>query len=90
MQPFWIGAADQVFRFSHLQVWDYILMDGPRPTDTPIPAKVLAKMRREFEYWWVSLHLPPQMMFAATGLRVQRSYMLSGMVAVLFMIMRFA
>ena len=33
------------------QVWEYIFLDGPQPTDTPIPADVLSRMRREFEYW---------------------------------------
>lgn len=34
------------------QVWDYIYMGGEMPAGCPIPADLLQRMRREFEYWY--------------------------------------
>jgi len=34
------------------QVWDYIFLDGPSPSDSPIPQASLDLMRREFKYWY--------------------------------------
>ena len=33
-------------------VWDYILIDGPVPSDTKIPQPTLDKLRREFQYFY--------------------------------------
>ncbi|TPX70822.1 leucine---tRNA ligase [Spizellomyces sp. 'palustris'] len=33
-------------------VWDYILLDGPKPADTIIPQETLDRMRREFKYFY--------------------------------------
>lgn len=35
-------------------VWDYIFARGDLPSDTDIPVETLKKLRREFEYWYVS------------------------------------
>jgi leucyl-tRNA synthetase len=40
-----------LIRILHGQVWEYLFLDGPQPTNSPIPADVLTRMRREFEYW---------------------------------------
>jgi len=35
------------------QVWDYVFLDGPLPTeDSAIPQQSLERLRREFEYWY--------------------------------------
>ncbi|KAL4433681.1 hypothetical protein ABPG75_000122 [Micractinium tetrahymenae] len=34
------------------EVWDYIYLGGDLPANNPIPAELLQKMRREFEYWY--------------------------------------
>lgn len=34
------------------QVWDFIFLEGPMPSDSAIPADTLHRMRREFEYWY--------------------------------------
>jgi len=34
------------------EVWDYVLLEGPMPAGTAIPADALRRMRREFEYWY--------------------------------------
>lgn len=33
-------------------VWDHIFLDKPAPAECAIPADVLARMKREFEYWY--------------------------------------
>jgi leucyl-tRNA synthetase len=35
-----------------LQVWDHIFLGKPAPANCAIPADLLARMRREFEYWY--------------------------------------
>jgi leucyl-tRNA synthetase len=47
-------AKDPTITAEHLtsEVWDYIYLGGDLPTNTPIPAELLQKMRREFEYWY--------------------------------------
>ncbi|KAI9088330.1 hypothetical protein DFS34DRAFT_403140 [Phlyctochytrium arcticum] len=34
------------------EVWDYILMDGPKPTTTTISADILERAQREFKYFY--------------------------------------
>lgn len=34
------------------QVWDYVYLGGEQPVASPIPADLLQRMRREFEYWY--------------------------------------
>ena len=34
------------------EVWDHIFLGAPRPATTTIAAEALARMRREFEYWY--------------------------------------
>lgn len=36
----------------HSQVWDYIFLGGPLPAGCALPEALLARMRREFEYWY--------------------------------------
>lgn len=34
------------------EVWNYIFLGGELPRDTPIPRDLLARARREFEFWY--------------------------------------
>jgi leucyl-tRNA synthetase len=34
------------------EVWDHVFLGAPRPATTTIPESALARMRREFEYWY--------------------------------------
>ena len=34
------------------EVWDYVLLGGPQPQHSAIPAQTLAALRREFEFWY--------------------------------------
>jgi leucyl-tRNA synthetase len=34
------------------EVWDHVFLNAPRPAATTIPDSALARMRREFEYWY--------------------------------------
>ena len=33
-------------------MWDYIYLGGEEPAGSVIPAELLARIRREFEYWY--------------------------------------
>jgi leucyl-tRNA synthetase len=34
------------------EVWSYIMLEGPKPKQTPIPLTTLESMRKEFEYYY--------------------------------------
>jgi len=38
------------------QVWDFIMLNGPKPDKCTIAPEILQKMRNEFNYWYVSKH----------------------------------
>ena len=35
-----------------LQMWDYVLLEGPEPQSSSISKQVLQTMRREFNFWY--------------------------------------
>lgn len=37
---------------SRPQVWDHIFLGKPAPANSAVPPELLAKMQREFEYWY--------------------------------------
>lgn len=35
-----------------MQMWDYVLLEGPEPQSSNISKQLLQTMRREFNYWY--------------------------------------
>lgn len=48
------GKERGAIRPEHLteEVWDHIFLDKPAPANSAIPADLLARLKREFEYWY--------------------------------------
>ena len=34
------------------EVWDHVLLGAPAPRESALPAALLARMRREFQFWY--------------------------------------
>lgn len=46
-----------------MQMWDYVLLEGPEPQSSSISKQVLQTMRREFNFWYpFDLRVRPAML----------------------------